>query len=155
MSIYWVYIYIYIYIYISHLVKGAKEKVDNPVDEPKPSCWDVSKVCELSIVCYNILTLMKTRSALWSTSLISWMHLCWKVLKSSYSIFHRFKVPLWSNFWYSTFLHICKEHDVFTYLPKFQVVTSMESYLFRRFLYKIIRPPLMKHVPEVTSKTRS
>ena len=38
---------------------------------------------------------------------------------------------------------------------KFQVLTSMESYLFRRFLYKIIRPPLIKHVPEVTPKTRS
>ena len=41
-------------------------------------------------------------------------------------------------------------------IPNFYIfVTSMESYLFRRFLYKIIRPPLIKHVPEVTSKTRS
>ena len=38
---------------------------------------------------------------------------------------------------------------------KFEVLTSMESYLFRRFLYKIIRPPLIKHVPEVTSKLKT
>ena len=42
-------------------------------------------------------------------------------------------------------------------LPNFKSlsVISMESYLFRRFLFKIIRPPLIKHVPEVTSKRRS
>ena len=38
---------------------------------------------------------------------------------------------------------------------KFEVLTSMESYFFQRFLYKIIRPPLIKHVPEVTLKTQS